>query len=199
MLEFLLHLSPPFSLFNVTRTAPQLREHSSFSQTIIILSYVNIHLLNDDLHLFHIISDRKWSSSNIGNMKKKLENWVFFCLALAKLDCFSSVRTSQTLFRSCQEERWLFDVLGHSEGCRTNIRNTEMESCRAKTLHRTSISWWQRQTGGTRLPFMPNIGCVWMNLSGPYVTLMMSTPVAATCFANLFSAARALCNKNKRT
>lgn len=103
------------------------------------------------------------------------------------------------LFRSCQEERWLFDVLGHSEGCRTNIRNTEMESCRAKTLHRTSISWRQRQTGGTRLPFMPNIACVWMNLSGPHVTLMMSTPVAATCFANLFSAARALCNKNKQT
>lgn len=53
---------------------------------------------------------------------------------------------SQIFFRSLQEARWLYDELEHSEWCRRNIRNTEKESCQAKNLRMTSISW-QRQTG----------------------------------------------------
>lgn len=97
--------------------------------------------------------DNKLSSWNIGDMKKvtillyrllwpKSTGQVFLRQLLAN--------TSQIFFRSCQEARWLYDELEHSEWCRRNILNTEKESCQAKTLHRTSI-YWQRQTGGTHL------------------------------------------------
>lgn len=115
----------------------------------------------------------KLSSWNIGDMKKvtillyrllwpKSTGQVFLRQLLAN--------TSQIFFRSCQEARWLYDELEHSEWCRRNILNTEKESCQAKTLHTTSI-YWQRQMGGTHLlgtlsstlPVMLNIMTMYIN------------------------------------
>lgn len=80
------------------------------------------------------------------------------------------VHTGQIFFRSCQEVRWLYDELEHSEWCRRNILNTGKESCQAKTLHMTSI-YWQRQIGSTHLlrtlsstlPVMLNIMTMYIN------------------------------------
>lgn len=157
---------------------------------------------NLDTDLRNYIAPERTSRSKYAHLAQQPYQ-VLICLYVT-----ASVQVRSVSFY--REERWLFDVLGHSEVCRMNNPSTEMGPSPPETPHRSSTSWWQRwaQTCNTTRrvavdSFDWKINHLSLNIKGvqsvmplwaggTYLIFERLTSAEATCCANLFSAARAL-------